>query len=60
MIEQLGFEDVRERNRMDKTLRAQGIKTRRWTEPNQEIGYRGFGTVRNRARRSVYMLDVER
>jgi hypothetical protein len=60
MLEQLSFEDVKERNRMFKILKAQGVKLRRWTERNQEVGYRGFGSERNRTRRSVYMLDVER
>jgi len=60
MIEQLGFETIRDRNKMFKTLKAQGFTLRRWTEPNQETGYSGFGTDRNMTRRSVYMLDVER
>lgn len=60
MIEQLVFKSIAERNRMDKTLRAQGIETRRWTESGQEVGYSGFGSDRDSMRRSVYILDVRR
>ena len=61
MLEQLSFDEKEDRDKMYRTLKAQGgLGLRCWTDRNQEVGYSGFGTERNLTRRSVYMLDVER
>lgn len=58
-IRQFGFETKEERDKENRSAKAQGYETRRWSMRNQEVGYSGFGTERDMTRRTVYMLDVK-
>ena len=59
MIRQEGFETRKERDHFAKVAKADGYSVRKWNMPNQEVGYNGFGSIRDTRRRTVYMVDTE-
>ncbi len=65
-IQQLAFDVLKYETRKDalkarrkraKELQQQGYRTKLWTLTNQQIGYSGFGTIRDLQTRNVYMLN---
>jgi len=58
-FQQIDFITRKGRDERYHKLKAQGgYKLRRWVLRDQEVGYNGFGSMRDLTRRNIYMLDV--